>query len=86
MIRYPLTNRDAMRTIMNQVPAALVRFTDPQVQEFFEDERLGLCTIQVRRLTPIEIIDANLAGTDVQHHILVQYNDADLHMIKLLSV
>jgi len=80
MIRYPLTNRDAMRTIMNQVPAALVRFSDPQVQEFSEDERLGLCTIEVKRIPPI------VSGDDVQHHILVQYNDADLHMLKLLSV
>ena len=80
MIRYPLTNRDAMRTIMNQVPAALVRFTDPQVQEFFEDERLGLCTVIVKRIPPIA------TGDLVQHHILVQYNDADLHMLKLLSV
>jgi hypothetical protein len=65
---------------MNQIPAAVVRFSDPVVQEFFEDERRGLCTVIVKRIPPIA------TGDDVQHHILVQYNDADLHMIKMLSV
>ena len=80
MIKYNLTNRDAMRTVMNRVPAAEVRFSDPVVQAFFEDERAGLCTIEVKRLPPVVI-----AG-DIQHHILVRYHDPELEMVKRLSV
>lgn len=80
MIKYNLTNRDAMRTVMNSVPAAEVTFSDPIVQGFFEDQRSGLCTIQVRRHPPVVI-----AG-DVQHHIVVSYYDPELEMVKRLSI
>ena len=80
MIRYPLTNRDAMRTVMNRVPAAQVRFTDPQVQEFFDDERAGLCTVEVRRLPPTVVVG------EVQHHVVVRYHDPEMGMLRRLSI
>jgi hypothetical protein len=80
MIKYPMSNRDAMRTVMNRVPAAQVTFVDPVVQDFFNDERLGLCTVEVKRLPPAVVVG------DVQHHVIVHYHDPELEMVKRLSI
>jgi hypothetical protein len=63
---------------MTQVPAADVRFNDPVLQQFFDDERAGLCDIEVKRTSPI-------ASGDSQHHVRVQYHDPELAMLRRLS-
>ena len=80
MIKYPMTNRDAMRTVMLQVPAAQVRFVDPTLQMFFDDEALGLCDVVVRRLPP------TVVPADAQHMVHVSYHDAGLEFTKRLSI
>jgi hypothetical protein len=65
---------------MNSVPSAGVRFIDPVLQQFFDDERLGLCRVTVKRLPPMVI------ASDVQHHVLVEYYDPELEMVKRLSI
>jgi hypothetical protein len=75
-----MTNRDAMRSVMARVPAAEVKFVDPVLQMFFDDERAGLCDIEVKRLGPI------VPPEGVQHHIIVRYLDPELEMIKTLSI
>lgn len=80
MIKYPLSNRDAMRTVMVRVPAAQVKFVDPVVQQFFADEALGLCVVDVKRLPPT-VVDDN-----VQHMIHVSYLDPQVEFEKRLSI
>lgn len=80
MITYPMTNRDAMRTIMARVPAAQVQFVDPVLQMFFDDEAAGLCDIEVKRLGPVVPPEGH------QHHVIVNYLDPELEMIKTLSI
>ena len=79
MIKYPMSNRDAMRTVMNRVPAADVTFIDPVLQQFFDDERAGLCTVEVKRMPPTVIVG------EIQHYVIVRYNDPELEMVKRLS-
>ena len=79
MIEYPMSNRDAMRSVMVRVPAAQVRFVDPVLDQFFADERAGLCVIEVKRRAP------TVLPADVQHLVLVRYDDPELEMIRRLS-
>ena len=80
MIKYPMTNRDAMRSVMARIPAAEVRFVDPVLQSFFDDERAGLCEITVKRLGPVATDES------VQHHVVVRYHDPEVAMLKRLSI
>jgi len=80
MITYPLSNRDALRVVMARVPAAGVKFRDPVVQQFFDDEAAGLCEIQVQRLNQAEL------DSEIQHQIQVQYLDPERAMIVRLSI
>jgi hypothetical protein len=86
MIVYPMTNRDAMRSVMVRVPAAQVKFIDPTLNMFFDDETLGLCVIEIKRLRPEEIVDAHIDGRVVQHQVHVTYHDAKLEFVKRLSI
>jgi len=79
MIEYPMSNRDAMRSVMVRVPAAEVRFVDPMLDQFFADERAGLCVVEVKRLAPTAM------PADVQHSVRVSYADPELEMIRRLS-
>jgi len=79
MIEYPMSNRDAMRSVMVRVPAAQVRFVDPVLNQFFADERAGLCRVEVRRLAP------TVMPADAQHLVRVSYDDPELEMIRRLS-
>ena len=79
-IRHPMTNRDAMRSVMAQIPSAGVKFVDPILQGFFDDERAGLCTIEVKRLGPV------VTDESVQHHVVVRYHDPEVAMLKRLSI
>jgi hypothetical protein len=64
---------------MVRVPAAEVRFVDPVLDQFFADERAGLCSVQVKRLAP------TVLPADAQHQVLVSYHDPELEMIRRLS-
>lgn len=79
MLRYPISNRDAMRTIMARVPTAGVRFTDPRLDQFYADERAGLCEILVRRLRPI------VQEPGAQHYIEVHYHDPEMEFMRALG-
>jgi hypothetical protein len=65
---------------MNSVPAAGVRFVDPIIQMFFDDERAGLCTVTVKRVPPI------VMASEFQHHVIVKYHDPEVAMLKRLSI
>jgi hypothetical protein len=84
MITYPLSNRDSLRVVMARVPAAGVRFICPAIQQFFDDERAGLCTVEVKRLV------TKLFPTDeypgVQHEVRVRYEDPELEFERKLSI
>lgn len=80
MITYPMSNRDAMRSVMARVPAANVQFVDPVLQMFFEDEKNGLCDIEIKRLGPL------VPPEGEQHEIIVRYHDPEVAMVKRLSI
>jgi hypothetical protein len=80
MIKHPMSNRDAMRSVMARVPAAGVVFVDPALQQFFDDEKLGLCQVQVRRLPPTVVPAA------AQHEVWVTYTDPEIEFERRLSV
>jgi hypothetical protein len=75
-----MTNRDAMRSVMVRVPAAQVRFVDPNLDMFFEDERAGLCQVQIKRLAP------TVLPADAQHTVEVTYYDAEIEFVKKMSI
>lgn len=79
MFKYPMSNRDAMRSYMRRVPAAGVTFVDPVLDMFFADEAAGLCTIT---------LDRRMGYTDAppEHSIAVTYTDPELEIVKRLSV
>lgn len=79
MFKYPISNRDAMRSIMVRVPAAGVTFTDPALNQFFADEREGLCRITVRRVKPIA------TGPEAVNYIEVHYEDPELEFMRALG-
>jgi len=86
MIIYPMTNRDAMRSYMVRVPAANVKFVDPALQQFFDDQAAGLCEIKIKRLNLEQIMTANREGQEIQHHVEVTYLDAELEFTRRLSI
>ena len=75
-----MTNRDAMRSVMVRVPAAQVRFVDPNLDMFFADERAGLCSVEIKRLAP------TVMPADAQHTVQVTYYDAEIEFTKRLSI
>lgn len=95
MIRYPISNKDLLRSVMIQVPSAGVRYNDSVLQEFAEDEQLGLCTMRVVKLPEEKkqqpVYDINYDGwrvheTTVQRHeVQVQYHDPELEFVKALE-
>jgi hypothetical protein len=85
MIVYPMSNRDAMRSYMARVPAANVKFVDPALQQFFDDQAQGLCEIKIKRLNLDEIMTANAKGQEIQHTVEVSYLDPELEFTRRLS-
>lgn len=75
-----MSNRDAMRSVMVRVPAANVQFVDPALQQFFADERAGLCEVIIKRLAP------TVMPADVQHTVQVTYYDPELEFERRLSI
>ncbi len=95
MIKYPITNRDLLRSIMNQVPAAGVRFSDPVLQEFAEDQQLGMCIMEIKKLPEVRTVQMiyNPDGTSrphtttvQQHEVWVHYHNPELEFEKRLSI
>jgi len=80
MIRYPMSNRDAMRSYMRRVPAAGVTFVDPVLDMFFADEANGLCTIELDRKM------GYADEVEPQHSVRVTYTDPELEVVKRLSI
>jgi hypothetical protein len=81
-----MSNRDAMRSVMARVPAANVQFVDPVLSMFFDDERAGLCDIEIKRLGPFVQPDVSLLGTVAQHEVHVSYHDPEIEFEKRLSI
>ena len=95
MIKYPISNRDLLRSIMARVPAAGVRYADPVLQEFAEDAALGMCIMEIKKLPEIKTIQTiyNPDGTSrphettvQQHEVWVQYHSPELEFEKILSI
>ena len=94
MITYPLTNRDAIRVVMARVPASGTRFICPAIQQFFDDERAGLCAIEVKRNTQVEPVATRAEATHterdqfyrIQHEVRVRYMDPEMEFEKRLSI
>jgi hypothetical protein len=81
-----MTNKDAMRSYMVRVPSAQVEFVDPALQMFFDDQRAGLCSIQIKRLSLDEIMEANSQGREVQHRVEVTYLDPEIEFVRRMSI
>jgi hypothetical protein len=81
-----MNNRDAMRSVMARVPAADVKFVDPILDMFFEDERAGLCTIEIKRLKPFVAESIAELGRVAEHCVQVRYLDPEVAMMKRLSI
>jgi hypothetical protein len=81
-----MSNRDAMRSVMARVPAANVQFVDPVLQSFFEDEKNGLCTIEIKRLKPFVAESIAELGRVAEHQVIVRYHDPEVAMVKRLSI
>ena len=80
MFKYPMTTRDALRSVMARVPAADVTFTDPNIQQVYDDEKKGLCTIEAKRFaTGMHNMDS------VVHELHIEYYDPELEFIRALS-
>ena len=83
MITYPLSNRDSLRVMMARVPASNTRFICPVIQQFFDDERAGLCDIEVKRLVTRVFASDEYPG--VQHEVHVRYHDPEVEFMRALS-
>jgi len=95
MITHPISNRDLMRSVMFRIKSAGVRYTDPVLQVFAEDEDAGLCSMRIRKLPEhvewVEIIDGKgltqlVKQTTQQHEVVVEYYEPELEFMKLLSI
>jgi hypothetical protein len=78
MFKYPMSNRDAMRSVMVRVPAAGVVFTDAGLNLFYQDSLNGLCTVEFNRAPPIV--------SNLDHYVIVDYSDPELEFERRLSV
>jgi len=94
MITLPISNRDLLRSIMVQVPAAGVRFCDPRLQEAQEDKILGLCSLEIVKCAEIKetvlIYDADGTArphttTRQKHEVWIVYDDEELQFLKRLE-
>lgn len=93
MITYPISNQDLLRSVMMRVPAAQVVYADPDLQRFWIDSQLGLCSFTIVREAEIKetVIAYDLDGvgrpyetTRQQHHVeVVYYNPEDEFEVKL---
>lgn len=84
-----------MRSVMFRIKSAEVRYRDPVLQLFAEDQDAGLCTMQMRKLPEhvewVEIIDSKgntqlVKQTTQQHEVVVEYYDPQQEFEKRLSI
>ena len=95
MIRHPISNRDLMRSVMFHIKSAEVRFTDPTLQMFAQDEEAGLCRMDIKKMPEktewVEILDSKcntqlVRQTTQQHEVVVEYFEPELEFEKRLSI
>jgi hypothetical protein len=79
MFTYPITMKDAMRTYMHFIKSAEVKFIDPAVQQFYDDEAAGLCTIKLRQIARQD----GLPSGDSE--LIINYNDPELEFQRRLE-
>lgn len=72
--------KDAMRSYMNYVKSAEIKFVDPNVQMFYDDEAQGLCTIEVK---PGRRSQDGLPSGDSE--LLIHYYDPELEFQRRLQ-
>ncbi len=86
MIKYPISNRDLLRSVMARIPAAGVVYSDDVIQKFAVDSTKGLCSFNIVREPEIKTLQTvyNPDGTSrrvettVQHHhVEVCYYDPE---------
>jgi hypothetical protein len=80
---------------MAQIQAAGARFSDASLQEYAEDEILGLCSIEIKKLpetrewTEVIDLDGNpqrYLQTQQHHVVLIQYNNPELEFVRVLEL
>ena len=95
MIKYPISNRDLLRSVMAQIRAAGVRFTDENLQEYMEDEMLGLCSLEIKKLPEtrewVEVLDLDgnpqrFLQTTQNHIVEIEYNNPELEFVRVLEL
>ena len=95
MIRHPISNRDLMRSVMFRIKSAEVRFRDPILQMFAEDDAAGLCRMEIHKLPElveyIEVIGEKgkpktVKQTTQRHEVVVEYFEPELEFEKRLSI
>lgn len=86
MIKYPITNRDLLRSVMARVPAAGVVYSDEVIQKFAVDSTKGLCSFTIVREPEVKTVKTvyEADGTSRQvvttvqhHHVEVNYYDPE---------
>ena len=82
MIKYPISNRDLLRSVMARCPAAGVVYADEQLARFAADSTKGLCSFtivkgpEIKETVEVCDLDGNCRPhetTRQQHHIEIQY-------------
>ena len=94
MITLPISNRDLLRSIMVQVPAAGVRYADERLQEAVEDKMLDLCSVEIVKCGEVKetvmVYDLDGVGrphttTRQSHEVWIVYDDPELAFMKKLE-
>ena len=92
MFTYPISRRDLLRTVMMQVPAAGVVYSDPVLQQFHTDSAAGLCTMELVATETRTIMDkVKDLGRPGQysitqtHYMQICYADPELEFERRLS-
>ena len=93
MFTYPISRRDLLRTVMMQVPAAGVQYSDPVLQQFYLDSLEGRCTMEIVATETKTILDKikdlgrpGQYSVTQMHLVHVRYLDPEEEIIAQLSV
>lgn len=100
MFTIPITNSDAARTLMReQTPAAGIVFQQLCLNEIFQDQDSGLCTVRLRERSsdqrelctpePFLDIDGSWIKRDSyenQFELEVSYRDSEREFLRRLSI
>lgn len=95
MIKYPISNRDLLRSVMARIKAAGVRYSDENLQEYIEDEMLGLCQVEIKKLPETqELVDVMDQDGNIQqylqtrqnHIVEIEYGNPELEFVRVLEL